>query len=100
MDQYDVLLYPKAFLDIDEIYEYIVREVQEITIAKNQTDRIWRAIWSLSTFPKSHQERLVGKYADRGYRQLLIDNYVAIFKVDESQKKVYVVAVQYQGRDK
>ena len=31
--------------------------------------------------------------------QLLIDNYMAIFKIDEANKKVYVVTVQYQGRD-
>ena len=30
-------------------------------------------------FPKSHQDRLVGRYAGKGYKQLIIDNYIAIF---------------------
>ena len=42
---------------------------------------------------------MVGRYAGKGYKQLLIDNYIAIFKIDEATKTVYVVTVQYQGRD-
>ena len=52
----------------------------------------------LELFPKSHQDRLVGRYAGKGYKQLIIDNYIAIFKVDENKKKVFVLTVQYQGR--
>ena len=43
--------------------------------------------------------QIKGKYAGKGYRQLLIDNYIAIFKIDESKKIVNVVTVQYQGRN-
>ena len=60
MAKYEVMLYPKAYRDIDDIYAYI---------------------------------------AGKGYKQLLKDNYMAIFKIDEANKKVYVVTVQYQGRD-
>ena len=35
----------------------------------------------------------------KGYRQLLIDNYIAIFRIDEPCKTVYVVTIQYQGRN-
>lgn len=33
------------------------------------------------------------------YRQLLIDNYIAIFRIDEPYKTVYAVTMQYQGRN-
>ena len=99
MEKYEVMLYPKAYRDIDEIYAYIALEKLASENAKGQTDRIWDAIDSLETFPQSHQDRLVGRYAGKGYKQLLIDNYVAIFKIDEKKKIVYVVTVQYQGRD-
>ena len=59
---------------------------------------IWQATKKLELFPKSHQDRLVGRYAGKGYKQLIIDNYIAIFKVDENKKKVFVLTVQYQGR--
>ena len=58
-----------------------------------------KAILSLDTLPQSYQERNEGRYAGKGYRQLLIDNYIAIFRIDESCKVVYVVTIQYQGRN-
>ena len=67
--------------------------------AKGQTDRIKEAILSLESFPQSHQDRLEGRYAVGGYKQLLIDNYIAIFKIDEESRTVYVVTVQYHGRN-
>ena len=83
---------------MEEIYRYIAIEKQVPENAKAQTDRIWRAIknWRL---PGSHQDRLEGKYAGKGYKQLLVDNYMAIYKIDETEKTVYVITVQYQGRN-
>lgn len=99
MNKYEVMLYPRAFRDIDDIYAYIAIEKLSPEIVKGQTDRIWQAIRSLEEFPESHQDRTVGRYAGKGYKQLVIDNYIAIFKVDENIKKVFVVTVQYQGRN-
>ncbi len=99
MAKYTVMLYPRAYRDIDDIYSYIAVEKQAPENAREQTDRIWDAILSLEDKPNAHQDRMVGKYAGKGYKQLLIDNYMAIFKIDEKSKTVYVVTVQYQGRD-
>ena len=35
----------------------------------------------------------------KGYRQLIVDNYIVIFRIDEKSQTVYVVTVQYQGRN-
>ena len=67
--------------------------------ARGQVDRIKESILSLDTFPQSHQERTVEMYVNKGYRQLLIDNYITIFRIDEEKKDVYVITVQYQGRN-
>lgn len=99
MDRYEVMLYPKAFRDIDDIYAYIALEKLSPENAKGQTDRIWDAIRTLEQIPEAHQDRLIGRYAGKGYKQLLIDNYVAVFKIDKNAKKVYIVTVQYQGRN-
>ena len=97
MDKYEVMLYPKAYRDIDDIYAYIAFEKLSPQNAKGQTDRIWNAIKSLERFPESHQERLNGRYAGNGYKQLIIDNYIAIYKIDKNARRVYVVTVQYKG---
>ena len=49
--------------------------------------------------PEAHQDRLVGRYAGRGYKQLIVDNYIAIYRIDKIARKVLVVTVQYQGRN-
>ena len=97
MDKYEVMLYPKAYRDIDDIYAYIAFEKLSPENAKGQTDRIWNAIKSLERLPESHQERLNGRYAGNGYKQLIIDNYIAIYKIDKNARRVYVVTVQYKG---
>jgi addiction module RelE/StbE family toxin len=99
MDKYRIKLNKRAFKDIDSIFEYIALEKLSPENAKRQTDRIWNALKALDTFPQSHQERNEGRYAGKGYRQLIIDNYIAIFRIDESTKTVYIVTVQYQGRN-
>ena len=100
MVKYHIKLYPRAYRDMEEIYRYIAIEKQVPENAKGQTDRIWKVIKNLEIFPDSHQDRLEGKYAGKGYKQLLVDNYMAIYKIDETEKTVYVITVQYQGKNR
>ncbi len=99
MDKYKVMINPRAIRELDNIYEYIASEKLAPENAKGQVDRIKKAMLSLDTFPQSHQERSEGRYAGKSYRQLLIDNYIVIFRIDETYKTVYVVTIQYQGRN-
>ena len=99
LDKYKIKINPRAIRELDAIYEYIASEKLSPENAKGQTERIKTSILKLDTFPQSHQTRNEGRYAGKGYRQLLIDNYIVIFRIDESEKVVYVVTVQYQGRN-
>ncbi|MBQ9302487.1 type II toxin-antitoxin system RelE/ParE family toxin [Butyrivibrio sp.] len=99
MDKYKVRLLKRAFRDLDSIYSYIAFEKLAPENAKGQVDRIKTAILKLDTLPQSHQDRLVGRYAGKGYKQLLVDNYIVIFRIDASEKIVWVVTIQYQGRN-
>lgn len=99
MDKYKVKVTPRAYRDLDEIFNYIALEKLAPENAQGQTDRIWEALKTLDTMPQSRQDRQTGRYAGKGYKQLLIDNYVAIFRIDEEQKFVVVLTIQYQGRN-
>ena len=99
MDKYQVKLMKRAYRDIEDIYAYIAHEKLAPENAEGQVSRIKKAILGLAELPQSHQDRLVGRYAGKGYKQLVIDNYIAIFRINENRKVVYVVTVQYQGRD-
>lgn len=99
MNKYKVKFNPKAIHELDSVYEYIANEKLAPENARGQIDRIKKAILNLDTFPQSHQERNEGRYAGKGYRQLIIDRYIVIFRIDETNKIVYVVTIQYQGRN-
>ena len=99
MDKYKIKLNPRAYRDLEEIFAYIALEKLSPENAKGQTDRILEKLRKLDTFPQAHQERMEGRYAGRGYRQLLIDNYMAIFRINEKTKTVYIVTIQYKGRN-
>ena len=99
MDKYKVKVNPRAIRELDHIYEYIANVKLAPENAKEQVDRIKKAILGLETFLQSHQERNEGRYAAKDYHQLLIDNYIVIFRIDEPNKTVYMVTIQYQGRN-
>ena len=99
LDKFKIKFNPRAIRELNSIYEYIANEKLAPENALGQVNRIKNAILNLDTFPQSHQERNEGRYAGKGYRQLLIDNYMAIFRIDELHKTVYVVTIQYQGRN-
>lgn len=92
-------LNPRAFRDLDDVFAYIALEKLSPENAKGQTDRIKKKLKTLEMFPQAHQERMEGRYAGKNYRQLIIDNYIAIYRIDEETKTVHIVTIQYQGRN-
>ena len=90
MDKYSVKLSPRALRDLDGIYSYIARTLLEPETALKLVDTI-----TLDSMPRRCPERKTGAYAGKGYRQLLIKNYTAIYRIDEEHRTVVVVTVRY-----
>ncbi|MBR5129306.1 MAG: type II toxin-antitoxin system RelE/ParE family toxin [Firmicutes bacterium] len=99
MDNYRVEINPKAIRDLDNIFAYIAFDKLSPQNARGQVERIKNSILRLKRFPFSHQEREEGRFANMGYRQLIIDNYIVIYRIDEIGKVVYIVTIQYQAQD-
>lgn len=99
MIKYNVKLLPRALKELEDIYEYISYNKLAPEAAKEQVHRIRKSILDLAFFPQSHQERIEGRFAGKGYRQLLVNNYIVIFRINESEKTEYVVTIQYYGRN-
>lgn len=81
--------------DLDGIYEHIARTLLEPGAALRLVDRIEDAILSLEALPHRCPERKRGVYANRGYRQLFVENYTVVFRIDEVGKVVIVITVRY-----
>lgn len=95
MDKYSVKLMSRAVRDLDGIYDYIAGNLLEPETASKLIDRMEQQIYSLEQMPYRCLERKQGIYANRGYRQLMIENYTVIYRVDEANKMVIVVTVHY-----
>ena len=98
-DKYRVVLYSRALRDLNGIYQYIFEVLQVPENAQNQLQRLEDGIFGLEELPYRCPERRTGIYARRGYRELMIDNYIVIFRVDESERQVQIVTVQYSKRN-
>lgn len=95
MDKYEVKLLSRALRDLDGIYGYISKNLQEPGSASDLIDEIENQILSLEYLPFRYPERRTGIYANKGYRQLMVRNYNIIYRVDESNKTVLIVTVRY-----
>ena len=99
MVRYDVIVHERGNRDLEDIFKYIACEKLSPENALGQIKRIKDAVIGLQVFPESHQERLSGRYAGMGYRQVLIDNYIVVFRIDDGEKTVHVITIQYKGRN-
>ncbi|MBR1761238.1 MAG: type II toxin-antitoxin system RelE/ParE family toxin [Schwartzia sp.] len=98
MDKYTVKILPAAFEQMDKIYAYIAQNLCAKDAAQNLLDKLDGAIRSLKMLPERGAVRKVGKYANKGYRQLLVDNFIIVYRMDTKGKRVIIVAVQYSRR--
>ena len=95
LDKYEVCLMNQALQDLDEIYGYIARNLQEPGAAAELLDALESEILSLEYLPYRRSERRTGSFANSGYRQLMVKNYIVIYRIDEAHKQVLVVTVRY-----
>ena len=98
-DKYEVVLLGRAFRDLDSIYSYVANSLSEPGVAQNLLNELEEGIHSLEQMPYRCPERKHGVYANRGYRQLFIESYTVIYRIDEEKKQVIVVTVRYSRSD-
>lgn len=94
-NKYSVKLLPRAYRDLDGIYEYIVETLIEPGVAAKLIDSLEEAIFSLESMPQRGALRKTGAYANKGYRQLFVGNFTVVYRVAEAKKRVLVAMVCY-----
>lgn len=62
-------------------------------------DRLEAGVLSLEKMPYRCSERRRGVHANKGYRNLFIENYTVVYRVEEEEKRVIVVTVRYSRSD-
>jgi addiction module RelE/StbE family toxin len=88
---------PKAEEDLDEIYNYISPNLSAIAAADNLMNNIEYAIMRLKEFPLSCGHVLDESLKNRGYRKLIIENYIVSYLVNEFEKQVVIMRILYEA---
>ncbi|HET7579249.1 MAG TPA: type II toxin-antitoxin system RelE/ParE family toxin [Bacillales bacterium] len=96
-NKYTVKIAPKAFEDLDEIYSYISDELYNEGAADSLLEKIETSIMRLKEFPFSCSFVTDEILKDKGYRKLIVENYIAFYLVRE-EKQVVVMRVLYGGQ--
>lgn len=87
----------RVLRNLDGIYDCIAHKISEPEITLNLINKIENAILSLETMPYRCPHRKRDVYSQTGYRQLLVENYTTIFRIDEVKKTVIVVTISYSS---
>lgn len=97
-NNYEIILTDIAKEELEEIYEYISEHLLEKAAADRLMDKIEQNILRLEQNPYSCVEVRI-KPHNEVYRKLVIDNYIALYEVDEKYKQVVIYRVIYGKMD-
>lgn len=98
-DRFQLKVTPAAEHDLDELYYYITNNLVAPQAVDNLLDDIEKQILSLCDFPHRCEYSRNEILRDKGYRKLIIHNYVVPYLVDDTSKTVIVVRVFYGAMD-
>ncbi|MCK9224004.1 MAG: type II toxin-antitoxin system RelE/ParE family toxin [Candidatus Muirbacterium halophilum] len=98
-NDYYIKFTESAFNDLDEIYFYITHETSNENIADNILEEIEKSIYRLKEFPQIGNLINNNVFKKRGYRKLVIGNYIIIYKINQSLKSIYILRILYSSRN-
>lgn len=98
-NDYTIKMTPKAADDLDKIYRYISEELFATSSVINMLDRIEKEIMRLRKFPFSCNYLADQYLRNKGYRKLIVDNYIVFYLINEVKEQVIIMRVLY-GKQK
>ena len=94
-DEYKVKFTPAAYEDMDGIYDYIYSEFCDPAAAENIINEIETKVKRLADMPYSCPLVDDDLLKARGYRKLVINNFIALYIVSENINLVSIMRVVY-----
>lgn len=98
-NEYTIKITPKAYEDLDEIYGYVAKDIYNENAADHLMEKMETSIMRLKDFPFSCSYVEDEILKDKGYRILIVENYIVFHLVREDEKQVVVMRVLY-GKQK
>ncbi|WP_187759771.1 type II toxin-antitoxin system RelE/ParE family toxin [Thiospirochaeta perfilievii] len=98
-NQYKINLTQKAYGDLRDIYSYIKEELHTKSSALKVIDEIENRIMLLKDYPEIGTFVKDEVLLKKGYRKLIVNNYIALYLIDDNRKIVNIIRVVYGKRD-
>ena len=99
MKSYNIVITEPAEADLQEIANYIAKELKVPRLAEELVANIGEAIFDLEKFPMRHALVADENLAMQGIRKLLVANSMVFYVVYENDKVVTVLRILYGRRD-
>ena len=96
---YSIHITSRAQRDIDEAADYIEFSLRNPQASDALLDAVKQEISSLSNMPERYPVVTDDFLGALGIRFVQVKNYLAFYRIDEKQSKVYVVRFLYGRRD-
>lgn len=84
--------------DLDEIYRHILEESSAEEIARGLLEKIETSIMKLRLFPFSCNFVSDEFLKNKGYRKLIVGNYIAFYLIDDVNNNVVIMRIIYGSR--
>ncbi|MED4014661.1 type II toxin-antitoxin system RelE/ParE family toxin [Sutcliffiella cohnii] len=97
-NKFQIKVTPIAYSDLDEIYSYIVNSLFNESAADLLIDKIETSIMRLRDFPYSCSLVSDEVLKVKGYRKLIVENYIVFYIVRVDEREVIVMRVLYGGQ--
>ncbi len=92
INNYEIILTNTAKEELEEIYDYISNNLNEKLAANRLMEKIEQNFLRLENNPYSCMKVCV-KPHNEIYRRLVVDNYIALYDVEEKYKQIIVYRV-------
>ena len=94
-EKYEIELSGKAKEDLKKIVTYIKKNLNEPTIARKYAQLINERIRTLKYIPQRYMIIGDNEIKHLNIRRLLIKNYIAFYRIDESKRIVRIERILY-----
>ena len=94
-EKYEIELSGKAKEDLKKIVTYIKKNLNEPTIARKYAQLINERIRTLKYIPQRYMIIEDNEINHLNIRRLLIKNYIAFYRIDESKRIVRIERILY-----
>ena len=98
-ERFEVEYTEECIEEMTEIYNYISTKLKNNNAAKRLISKVNENILSLSKFPEIYMK--IGKTdkLSREYHRMVINNYIVLYTINYSNKKVYISRMIYGRRN-